>query len=96
MLVMERGEALDEYAKRCMPGFASSMQIVLHLTRRFADLHLAGYVHRDVKPSNTLWLPSKNAWMLCDFASCARIGTTPRPSQHARLSMLMRRTPMGS
>lgn len=42
------------------------------------DLHGAGYVHRDLKPGNIMWLPSQNRWTLIDFGCAARIGSEAR------------------
>jgi serine/threonine protein kinase len=33
-----------------------------------------GYVHRDIKPGNIMWLPRQNRWTLIDFGCAARIG----------------------
>ena len=41
---------------------------------RLADLHDAGYVHRDVKPANVMWLPRQNRWTVIDFGCIARTG----------------------
>jgi serine/threonine protein kinase len=41
---------------------------------RLKDLHAAGYVHRDIKPGNIMWLPRQNRWTLIDFGCAARIG----------------------
>jgi serine/threonine protein kinase len=45
-----------------------------HLSQRIADLHAAGYVHRDLKPGNVMWQPSTYTWVLIDFGLAARIG----------------------
>lgn len=37
-----------------------------------------GYVHRDLKPGNVMWLPRENHWTLIDFACVARTGEAAR------------------
>lgn len=54
------------------------MQMIHHLALRLAALHAAGYVHRDLKPPNVMWLPRENRWTLIDFGTAARIGCTSR------------------
>ena len=51
------------------------LQVLTHVAERLKDLHAAGYVHRDVKPGNIMWLPRKNRWTLIDFGCAARAGT---------------------
>lgn len=54
--------------------FGASVQILVNVARRLADLHEAGWVHRDLKPGNVLWLPRKQRWTLIDFALAAHEG----------------------
>ena len=51
------------------------MQVLSHIAERLRDLHAAGYVHRDLKPGNIMWLPRKKRWTLIDFGCAARTGT---------------------
>ena len=51
------------------------MQVLSHISERLRDLHAAGYVHRDLKPGNIMWLPRKKRWTLIDFGCAARTGT---------------------
>ena len=51
------------------------VQVIQHVAERLSDLHRAGYVHRDLKLSNIMWLPRENRWTLIDFGCAARTGT---------------------
>ena len=54
------------------------MQIIHHICECLLDLHAAGYVHRNLKPANIMWLPSQNRWTLIDFGCAARVGEEAR------------------
>ena len=48
--------------------------MLTHVADRVQALHAAGYVRRDIKPGNVLWLPRKKRWTLIDFGCVARTG----------------------
>lgn len=51
------------------------MQVLRQLSGCLAEMHDAGYAHRDVKPSSVLWLPHERRWAAVGFGSAARIGS---------------------
>jgi serine/threonine protein kinase len=57
------------------PPLWVAVQVLSHIAERLKDLHAAGYVHRDLKPGNIMWLPRKKRWTLIDFGCAARTGT---------------------
>ena len=52
--------------------------MIHHLALRMKDFHALGYVHRDLKPGNVMWLPRKNRWTVIDFGCAARTGHPAR------------------
>ena len=48
------------------------------LALRMRDFHALGYVHRDLKPGNVMWLPRENRWTVIDFGCAARTGESAR------------------
>ena len=59
-------------------SFPNSVQVLTHIADRLKDLHGAGYVHRDIKPGNIMWLPRTKRWTLIDFGCAARTGSRTR------------------
>ena len=47
----------------------------MHVSERLRDLHNAGFVHRDVKPGNIMFLLRRKVWTLIDFGCATRAGT---------------------
>jgi hypothetical protein len=56
-IVVERGEALDEWAARIEPGFPTILNVLCDIATRLLQLHACGLAHRDLKPANILWRP---------------------------------------
>ena len=42
-----------------------------------SQLHARGWVHRDLKPGNIIFLPSAGSWTLIDFGLAGRTGQPP-------------------
>jgi serine/threonine protein kinase len=55
------------------------VQVMMHIAGKLQQLHLAGWVHQDLKPGNCIWLPSQNSWTLIDFGCAARAGALSSP-----------------
>lgn len=54
------------------------MQVLGHVSKRIAELHKAGFAHRDLKPGNIMWQTRTYTWVLIDFGLAARIGQKAR------------------
>lgn len=78
-LVTSKGESLDEHTARTSPDFVSSLSIMIHVTTVVGRLHDAGWVHRDLKPTNAVFLPQQARWALVDFGCAARRGAHALP-----------------
>ena len=60
----------------CKTFFPVPIEVLTHVAERLRDLHACGYVHRDIKPGNMMWLPRKKRWTLIDFGCAACTGST--------------------
>jgi serine/threonine protein kinase len=70
--IVERGAHFHK-----LPLFVD-LQVLTHVAERLQDLHSAGYVHRDIKPGNVMWLPRQKKWTVIDFGCVARTGESCR------------------
>lgn len=75
LIINERGETLDEHVARTQPNFVSALSIMIQLAQVIERLHSVGWVHRDVKPSNCLFVAQPARWALIDWACAAKAGT---------------------
>lgn len=48
------------------------------LAHRLLELHSLGYVHRDLKRGNVMWLPRENRGTIIDFGCAAGAGQAAR------------------
>eukprot|EP00892_Ulva_mutabilis_P012610 jgi/Ulvmu1/9721/UM055_0060.1 len=78
LLVMEKGETLTERISRCKHDIFTTIQILGQVGRCLSELHSRGWVHRDLKPGNIMFLPRRGMWMLIDFGLVARAGEAAR------------------
>lgn len=50
------------------------LEYAIHITQALMDVHAAGYVHKDINPSNLLFLPDSNSIKLIDFGISRTFG----------------------
>lgn len=50
------------------------LQVLAHVALRLRDMHGAGFVHRNVKPSNIMLLARENRWTVIDFGNATLVG----------------------
>lgn len=76
-IVMKKGVPLSEWIRVQRPSIAESLHMLLAVTQSLQRLHSMDLVHRNIKPSNIVWLPSEKKWTLCDFGCSAKVGASP-------------------
>ena len=54
------------------------MQVLYNIARAVSELHASGFVHRDIQPSNVIWLPRENRWSVISFRRTVRSGEYAR------------------
>jgi hypothetical protein len=73
-VVMEKGISLHKWMKKKRRSVAEALEVLCAVTESLERLHRLGLAHRNIKPSNILWLPRQEKWTLCDFGCAAKIG----------------------
>lgn len=75
-IVMDVGEPVDVFLARVPRGDDATIRTALaDIAAVIETLHSKGWAHRNLKPSNVLFLPETERWVLCDLERCSRVGT---------------------
>jgi hypothetical protein len=87
-ICVEKGESLNEFARNVDHELITVIHALSLVAKRLAQMHAAGWVHRDLKPGNILRMPQQHSWALIDFGASARVGTYLRePSIYTSLTL---------
>ena len=74
-IVMDVGEPLDTFLGRVPRGDEATIRTALaDIAAVIETLHSKGWAHRNLKPSNILFLAEGERWVLCDLERCSRVG----------------------
>lgn len=74
-LVMDAGENLSSFVRRAPKGDeATACAVMAEMAALIEALHDTGWAHRNLKPSNVLFVSDTETWVLCDLERSARIG----------------------
>eukprot|EP00892_Ulva_mutabilis_P002494 jgi/Ulvmu1/12245/UM086_0036.1 len=77
-IVMPRGESLPTWVATRDPKLLEVAQMLMHVGRRLAAVHRAGWAHRSLHPGNVLQrLGEPGNWMITDWSCAAKNGTFP-------------------
>lgn len=52
------------------------VQVLASVAERVAELHEAGYIHRDLKPGNITLMQRDERWAIVDYGCVARVGVS--------------------
>ena len=66
------------YMKELLLPSTSVVQVLYNIARSISELHASGFVHRDIQPSNVIWLPRENRWSVISFRRTAQAGSSAR------------------
>eukprot|EP00892_Ulva_mutabilis_P003963 jgi/Ulvmu1/1939/UM012_0099.1 len=75
-IVMDKGEPLDVFCHLRSPSRSATFVMIVQISALLRDVHSTGYVHRDFKPSNVLWIDDKQHWAMVGFDQAAVGGQT--------------------
>lgn len=76
-IVMDVGEPLDVFLARVPRGDDATIRTALSdIAAVIETLHSKGWAHRNLKPSNVLFLAETERWVLCDLERCSRVGAS--------------------
>jgi hypothetical protein len=85
-IVMDAGENLSTFIRRAPKrDEATACAVMAEVATLIEALHDIGWAHRNLKPSNVLFIADSDSWVLCDLERSARIGTVPVISLEAPL-----------
>lgn len=74
-IVMEAGENLSSFMNRAPKrDEATACAVMAEVAALIEALHDTGWAHRNLKPSNVLFVADTETWVFCDLERSARIG----------------------
>lgn len=78
--IVERSVTLQDWAATAAPrGAAEVLGMIEGVAAALRDVHAAGVVHRNLKPSNVLRLSGSGFWKLTGIGMASHAGAAPLP-----------------